>query len=89
MLLDTVSKVIDVLGGTNVVAKTVGTTPAAVSQWRSRTMPPYTFLTLQGLLLAKGASAPASLWGMHSLSQNAVDVSDPPFALGGKRQKRR
>lgn len=60
--------VIDVLGGTNTVARLLGTDPRSVSNWRQRGLPPETFYALSGLLKAKGLWAPPSLWRQREAS---------------------
>lgn len=68
--LASVDEVVEFLGGTNALAKLMGKTAGAVSQWRNRGLPPDTFLAISGLLIAKGATAPAHLWGMAEIVEN-------------------
>lgn len=68
IVLETVDEIIDSLGGTNEVARALGTSASAVSQWRNRGLPPDTFLVLYGLLRAKNMTAPASLWSMKEIA---------------------
>lgn len=61
----TTSDVMDALGGNKIVAELTCSKPTAVSNWRSfATFPANTYLALTEALLAKGKTAPASLWGM-------------------------
>lgn len=65
--LSTTSEVMDELGGNPVVARLTGSTPKAVSNWRSaETFPANTYVALTSALKAKGKTAPASLWGMKA-----------------------
>lgn len=59
------NEVIDVLGGTTAVANALGVTPTVVSNWRSRGLPPETYVALISMLRERGISAPPSLWRMH------------------------
>lgn len=70
--MDTLSTTIDVieeLGGNLAVAELTGSNPKAVWNWRGfETFPSNTYVALTEALLAKGKTAPASLWGMKAAS---------------------
>lgn len=66
--INTVSEVIDRLGGNSVVAAALGLTPNAVGNWRERGFPPETFIALTDLLNAKGCFAPPKLWKMREIT---------------------
>lgn len=63
----TVPGVIDALGGNQPVAKMVGTTHKAVSNWRrpGRKLPAATYMALQIELADRGLSATIDLWAMR------------------------
>ena len=65
--IETVDEVINALGGNTRVAKALGTTSKAVSNWRKRGLPPQTADALRALLMAKGYQAPSSLWKMTEI----------------------
>jgi hypothetical protein len=60
--LDSADTVIDLLGGTNAVAKLFGTSAKAVSNWRTRGLPAHTYVLFSHHLKAKGREAPPALW---------------------------
>jgi hypothetical protein len=63
--LTTTSDVMDALGGNLAVAELTQSTVKAVWNWRGfETFPSNTYVAMTEALLAKGKSAPASLWGM-------------------------
>jgi len=63
--LSTTSEVMDALGGNLAVAELTGSKPKAVWNWRGfETFPSNTYVAMTEALLAKGKTAPASLWGM-------------------------
>ena len=63
--LSTTSEVMDALGGNAAVAELTGSKTKAVWNWRGfDTFPSNTYVAMTEALLAKGKSAPASLWGM-------------------------
>jgi len=63
--LSTTAEVVDALGGYLAVAEITQSKPKAASNWpRFDTFPANTYLALTKALLAKGKTAPASLWGM-------------------------
>jgi hypothetical protein len=63
--LKTVPEVIAALGGNDHVAKTIGASYNAVSNWRARgTFPAHTYLILNEMLRRRGHRAPDSLWAM-------------------------
>lgn len=66
--LTTTDAVMDALGGNLAVAELAGSNNKAVSNWRgpNKTFPSNTYVALTAALLAKGKTAPASLWGMKS-----------------------
>lgn len=64
-VLKTTSEVVEALGGYLAVAEITGSKPKAVSNWpRFETFPSNTYIALTEALLAKGKTAPATLWGM-------------------------
>lgn len=64
-VIQTADAVIDLLGGTSATARLVGRSNQAVSNWRGTgRLPPETFLVISAALSERGASAPASLWGI-------------------------
>lgn len=66
-MLTTTSDVMDALGGNLAVAELTGSNNKAVWNWRvAETFPANTYVALTEALLAKGKTAPASLWGMKS-----------------------
>lgn len=71
--MDTLSTTIDVieaLGGNLAVAELTGSSPKAVWNWRGfETFPSNTYVALKEALLAKGKTAPASLWGMKATAE--------------------
>ena len=67
--INTIPAIIDLLGGNETVANALGVTASAVGNWRGRKLPSDTFLAIQGLLMAKGATAPAHLWGMREITK--------------------
>lgn len=71
--MDTLSTTVDVieeLGGNLAVAELTGSSPKAVWNWRGfETFPSNTYVALTAALLAKGKTAPASLWGMKLPSE--------------------
>jgi hypothetical protein len=63
--LTSTSDVMDALGGNLAVAELTQSTVKAVWNWRGfETFPSNTYVAMTNALLAKGKSAPASLWGM-------------------------
>jgi len=67
--LSTTSEVMDALGGNQAVAELTGSKPKAVWNWRGfETFPSNTYVAMTEALLAKGKTAPASLWGMKATS---------------------
>lgn len=69
--LTTTSAVVDALGGYLAVAEITGSKPKAVSNWpRFETFPANTYVALTSALLAKGKTAPASLWGMKAANSD-------------------
>lgn len=63
--LTSTSDVMDALGGNLAVAELTGSKPKAVWNWRGfETFPSNTYVAMTEALLAKGKTAPASLWGM-------------------------
>lgn len=74
--LSTTSEVIDVLGGYLAVAEITHSKPKAVSNWpRFETFPSNTYVALTAALLAKGKTAPASLWGMKATNPQTERVA--------------
>lgn len=66
-VLKTTAEVVDALGGYLAVAEITGSKPKAVSNWpRFNTFPAKTYVALTEALLAKGKTAPATLWGMKA-----------------------
>jgi hypothetical protein len=70
--LHTVEEVISELGGFEVVKELTGRRGNfTVPMWKHREkFPPNTFILMKAALEAKGASAPASLWGMPSPAES-------------------
>lgn len=67
--LSTTSEVMDALGGYLAVAEITQSKPKAASNWsRFETFPSNTYLAMTEALLAKGKTAPASLWGMKAVA---------------------
>lgn len=65
--LSTTTEVMDELGGNVAVAELTGSNPKAVWNWRaSQTFPSNTYVAMTEALLAKGKTAPASLWSMKA-----------------------
>jgi DNA-binding transcriptional regulator YdaS (Cro superfamily) len=54
------------LGKQAAIARQLGVTPQAVSQWKKKNrIPSLHFLTMQRMLSAKGVDAPVTLWGFE------------------------
>ena len=69
-MLSTTSAVMDALGGNLAVAEITGSKSKAVWNWRvAETFPANTYVALTEALLAKGKTAPASLWGMKAVPE--------------------
>ena len=63
--LDTTGKVLDHLGGDQMVAQMLDAKPKAVSNWRYfGYFPAHTYLAIKGELTRRKLSAPDSLWAM-------------------------
>lgn len=62
--LTSASAVIDALGGTGAVARISSRREQAVANWRTRGLPPETYVVLTAELEKIGKTAPASLWRM-------------------------
>jgi len=63
--LHTTGDVIDALGGTSVVAGIMNCSLSVVSNWKkAATFPARSYVRLSEELVARGKTAPASLWGM-------------------------
>ena len=60
--INSAEELIDLFGGNAAVAKLFGTTHKAVHNWRSRGLPPTTYVGFQRLLTNKGLEAPMRLW---------------------------
>ena len=60
----TIKDVITELGGPGAVAKLLGITQPAVSNWITRGIPPRTYIELKAALTERQLTAPNSLWGM-------------------------
>ena len=69
-------ELIDLFGGNTAVAKLFGTTHKAVHNWRSRGLPPTTYVGFQRLLTNKGLEAPMGLW-----RQRPVELTWPNHEL--------
>ncbi|MDB5607819.1 MAG: hypothetical protein JWP25_4719 [Bradyrhizobium sp.] len=68
----TVSEVIDALGGTKAVADLTGRGASAISMWKHRqAFPAFTFVILKSALAVKGCSAPDTLWKMAESAETA------------------
>jgi hypothetical protein len=69
--LHTVEGVINELGDASAVARLLGITQPAVSNWKKRgAFPPWTYVALLEALNAKGMTAPASLWRMGKSAES-------------------
>ena len=67
--LSTTGAVIDDLGGNVAVADLLKVKPKTVWYWRdSKFFPSNTYIVITEALLAKGKTAPTSLWAMKSAS---------------------
>ncbi len=68
--LDTVSAVIDALGGTKaVMALTRSKWASAISNWRrDNAFPPKTYAAIKAALKSRGLDAPDALWKMEPVS---------------------
>lgn len=74
--LSTTSEVMDALGGNAAVAELTGSKTKAVWNWRGfDTFPSNTYVAMTEALLAKGKSAPASLWGMKAVIPDREGVT--------------
>ena len=60
--IKTADEAIDACGGSTAVAHYFGVDVRVVSNWRTRGLPPETYVAFSKLLIAKDKSAPASLW---------------------------
>jgi hypothetical protein len=72
--LHSVQEVIDELGGYDAVKSLTNRSSQSVIptwKWRKK-FPPNTFAVMRAALLARGAIAPASLWGMPELQMEAT-----------------
>lgn len=66
--IETVTDIIDALGGNEPVALLTSTTSKAVSNWRGfNKFPANTFIVIKSELMRIGASAPDHLWSMREL----------------------
>jgi hypothetical protein len=69
-MLSTTIEVMDALGGNLAVAEITRSKPKAVWNWRkSGVFPSNTYVAITGALLAKGKTAPPSLWGMKATGE--------------------
>jgi DNA-binding transcriptional regulator YdaS (Cro superfamily) len=60
-----VGDLVRALGGGSAVARVIGVSPSAVSNWqRLGRFPARTYLQIRRRLKAKGKNAPEQLWGM-------------------------
>jgi hypothetical protein len=72
--LDTVSAVFTALGENPGVEALTGSKASTISMWRAaERFPTNTYLILQEALRAAGKAAPASLWGMKSVTKEQFD----------------
>lgn len=72
----TTSDVMDALGGNLAVAELTGSKPKAVWNWRGfDTFPSNTYVAMTAALLAKGKTAPASLWGMKQPANSEQETA--------------
>ena len=66
--MNSVSEVIDALGGNSAVARLTSSRPNAVSNWRaSGRFPANTYLILKDILAQQGHAAPDRLWAMRAV----------------------
>ena len=64
--LQTISEIIDELGGNRAVGELTGTKPKSVSMWKTFGKFPWrTQMTIVEALRARNLTAPTSLWGMR------------------------
>jgi hypothetical protein len=64
--IETVSEVIDALGGTTACGRLILRSPQAVCNWRqTNVLPAVLFLRMTEELHARGYTAPARLWGIE------------------------
>jgi hypothetical protein len=74
--LDTTGAVIDELGGNPAVADLMSVKPKTVWHWRDTGIfPSNSYLVITDALLAKGKTAPASLWAMKSANSEPERVA--------------
>lgn len=66
--INSADDVIDRLGGTVAVSKMFEVDPRVVSNWRTRGLPPETFVALSAALNAKNCFASPSLWRMREVA---------------------
>lgn len=68
--LRTAHEVVETLGGPAATGKLTGVSPQAAWNWKqTNKLPTDTFLVIRAALETKGATAPASLWGMKEPEQ--------------------
>ena len=68
--VNSAEEVIDRLGGPTAVANAIGNvSPKAVSMWKSRGLPAWSFLAVSTLLKNNGLTAPPSLWRMREAAR--------------------
>lgn len=68
--VNSAEEIIDRLGGPTAVARAIGNvSPKAVSMWKSRGLPSWSFLAVRKLLKERGMSAHPSLWGVREIEQ--------------------
>jgi hypothetical protein len=63
--INTADEVIDRLGGPTEVSRLIGVSIQAVTNWRTRGLPPETFVVLTTELNKKSLYAPPALWRMR------------------------
>lgn len=66
--VNSAEEIINRLGGPTAVAKAIGNvSPKAVSMWKKRGLPSWSFLAFRQLLKDRDISAPPSLWRVREV----------------------
>jgi hypothetical protein len=66
--LANVRDLIEALGGVDEVSSLLGLGTNAVHNWKTRGLPPETYVVLMRALESRGFTAPASLWKMREIA---------------------
>ena len=68
--VNSAEEMINRLGGPTAVARAIGNvSPKAVSMWKTRGLPSWSFLAFKHLMKEHGISASPSLWGVRDVEQ--------------------